>query len=549
MTYRSSLLFFLTTKLETLSKSGLDLEEPQEFQALQRTLYQSLDFLNAIEKVAQTHPEWVSENPRSTRESIDLYGMLKAKPLRQGPFLMQPSPIELDSEDEEVASDLIHVRYQSSSGIGQSEADPAASSVGVFMIAYQTRIDVHIEVDKIEPCWHFVLDNIPLNQISRNLPVLITHETIDLQLAPMLDCDEDDSETSKSTHPGLHLIKDSHHPDMIFVWHRCGIQLISMFAWIEPLKTIYQDFSMARYSSQSDIPEAIEGLSGSDVGWLLRTSIDSQTSTAPIHTPAFAVQSVAIVDDPYVGYGIFITIDDGQVILQPLRHRPVLAFPLRSTSPVESVDQDDRSIPHGVKSDLRSDHPLTTHGAPKKHRFYASLLEQAWAPSRILSGKPGSQTLTKIEKPGVMDEVNSKTFKFIGAVTTELDQQILRVIEAVNDAQDRLKLQLMEYRRQLEFVCSAQETLDRLADGSPASEVTQARIARITEFQSKLLQRSDHLLQRLTDQVNPNLSRSESNWFEELRRMKVQVSGGGNVNHPGTGLKFEIEKVNSFLNL
>lgn len=96
MSYKSSLHFFLNTKLTSITTSDELAYQSQELQDLQTTLCHSLDFLNAIEKLSQTRSEGVSTSPAA--ESIDLYGMLRARPLRQGPFLMQPSPIELNVE-------------------------------------------------------------------------------------------------------------------------------------------------------------------------------------------------------------------------------------------------------------------------------------------------------------------------------------------------------------------------------------------------------------------------------------------------------------------
>lgn len=549
ITYKSSLLFFLTTKLEALSKSSQRAEESQDIRILQRSLYHSLDFLNAIEKLSQSRPNGVANNLRPKDEMIDLYGMLKARPLRQGPFLMQPSPIELNSEREELASDLIHIRYQAPSGTGQSEFDPSASSVGVFMIAYQNRVDVHIEVDKVEPYWQ----SLPINQTSYEaeaiLPALITHETIDLQLpddvqiapnpfGPMI---------SNENSGGVRFGKDTRHPDVVFLWHRFGVQAISLFRWIHPLTRLFQQYTATGSIRASDIQHTIESLSGADVRWVIKIAVAEQPSTESISAP-LGVHCLAVVDDAYLGYALLSIFDDLQVLLHPLRHRPVSSLaPRLPLAGSGSGTPESGGVPSNPLTGKKIPAaPPRGNAGQSDRRFYTSLLAKPWIPSRLLTGQPTASSLSKIKIPQDLNSTDSKSFRFIVEVNNELDSQIRRVIEAVNETQDRLKLQIREYERQLSHIYSAQETLARFAYESPLSKGTEARISRITAVQKKLLERSDDILQRLTDRVNPTLSEGERRWFSELRRMKTEV-GCEDKTGSRSGLFAEVEKMKADL--
>ncbi|KAH9815116.1 hypothetical protein DFH28DRAFT_968772 [Melampsora americana] len=552
ITYKSSLLFFLTTKLEALSKSSPCAEESQDIRLLQRSLYHSLDFLNAIEKLSQAQPDGIASNLRPKDEMIDLYGMLKARPLRQGPFLMQPSPIELNSESEELASDLIHIRYQASSGTGQSEFDPSACGVGIFMIAYQNRVDVHIEVDKVEPYWQLL----PLNETSYEaeaiLPALITHETIDLQLpdggqnspnsfGPMLS-DEDVG--------GVYFVKDTRHPDVVFVWHRFGVQAISMLRWIDPLTSLFQEYTTTRSSRSRDIQQTIESLGGADVRWVIKTASPDQLSTESASTP-LGVQCLAVVDDAYLGYALLSNFDDLQILLHPLRHRPVSSLTHRLPLPGSDSGNPGTGdvLSNSLAGKKHQASPLSrVQEGQADRRFYTSLLAKSWTPSRLLNGQPLSSSLSNIKIPQDLNSTDSKSFRFIVEVNNELDRQIRGVIEAANESQDRLKLQIVEYERQLSQACSAQETLARFADQSPLSTDTEARISRITACQQQLLERSDDVLQRLTDRVNPTLSEGERRWFSELRRMKTEVGCEDKTGSRASGgLLADVEKMKADL--
>ncbi|KAG0148788.1 hypothetical protein CROQUDRAFT_654356 [Cronartium quercuum f. sp. fusiforme G11] len=546
MTYKSALLFFLTTKLDTLTKSGLEVREPQEFQNLQTSLYHSLDFLNAIEKLSQAREDLASGALPPTSELIDLYGMLKARPLRQGPFLMQPSPIELNTESEELATDLIHVRYQSQSSTSHPDSDPSASSVGVFMIAYQSRIDVHIEVDKIEPCWqpHGVVLSEETEQL---LPVLITHETIDLQLPKDIQTVEDTFgiASDQENRLSIHFVRDTRHPDVVFVWHRFGVQAVSMFRWIERLTGIFQDYSTSASIPPADLQQAINGLGGGDVKWVVKTaSTERPSSKIQISTPPM-VQCMAVIDEAYLGYGLLVIVEGCQTLLHPLKHRPVSSLDLRSPTTPRSHGDHGSGAHQNNSPTIASARALTyprADGIAADHRPYVSLLTKPWKPSSFLSGRPGSQSLSRLKKPENLGTVDSKTFRYMAEMSKELDRQIRQLIEAANDGQDRLKLQLMEYERQLSHTCSAQETLARLSQEAKLSQDIEARILRITDSQKKLLERSDLILQRLSDSVNPSLSVGETRWFSELRRMKAEVIDGESDTRIGTGLNVEIEK-------
>lgn len=78
------------------------------------------------------------------------------KPRRQGPFLMQPAPLELEGEIESNACDLV---YMSSSMEDQAEED---SEMGMFLMSYSDgKIDVCLEVEKIEGRWVTQVSRLP----------------------------------------------------------------------------------------------------------------------------------------------------------------------------------------------------------------------------------------------------------------------------------------------------------------------------------------------------------------------------------------------------
>lgn len=74
-------------------------------------------------------------------------------PARQGPFLLQPAPCELDAdEDVPTACDLhyilVHLDDDDDSDEGHS------SPLGIIMMAYNNgKIDICVDVAKVEATW------------------------------------------------------------------------------------------------------------------------------------------------------------------------------------------------------------------------------------------------------------------------------------------------------------------------------------------------------------------------------------------------------------
>ena len=89
-----------------------------------------------------TQSQTVSIHPPTT---------IRHKPLRQGPFLLQPSPLIIEGSEGGDATDIIY----SVLGNGEDEEyDGGTEKLGIVMIAYQDgKVDVCLDVDKVEARW------------------------------------------------------------------------------------------------------------------------------------------------------------------------------------------------------------------------------------------------------------------------------------------------------------------------------------------------------------------------------------------------------------
>lgn len=76
---------------------------------------------------------------------------VKASPMRQGPFLLQPSPRILDRSEGGEATDLTYLAF----GDNPSDDDGAETEhLGVMMVVYQDgKVDLCLDVEKVEARW------------------------------------------------------------------------------------------------------------------------------------------------------------------------------------------------------------------------------------------------------------------------------------------------------------------------------------------------------------------------------------------------------------
>ena len=91
--------------------------------------------------------------PSITRSvQVQAPSSLTGKPAVQGPFLMQPAPVELDGVSDGEATDLMYIVRGSS--FTEDENDDMRERLGILLLVYQDgRVDVCLDVEKVEARW------------------------------------------------------------------------------------------------------------------------------------------------------------------------------------------------------------------------------------------------------------------------------------------------------------------------------------------------------------------------------------------------------------
>ncbi|KNZ63326.1 hypothetical protein VP01_1159g5 [Puccinia sorghi] len=552
LSYRNSLLFFLTAKLESISQSGatgsmlLDLQGP---------LNRSLDYLNSLSDVPDLplddeDLEAVENHQEGIRNNRKDRFMDAVRPLRQGPFLMTPSPIETNENEEETVSALLHFRYSPSlSSVPPSQkhtgnlstalnpsSDPNNDGVGVFMIAYQSRIDVCLEVEKIEPRWASsseVEEQHEKARVTGELPMLVTYESIDLGLNTSPN-ERQDSEDSDGLSNGLNLVPDARYLDTIYVSHRFGIHVVSTLAWIESLArgSVRRtgETSPSDGGDEARMLRTIQEKIGSQVAWVIQTAANASRSRNPIPsvpTPP-RITSLSVVDDAYLGYSLMALTDDGQLVAVPLKHRPI--------GPIPDVEgKRHRSMIAGGGSLQAMSAPGILGRSRGPHN--GMLGEERWAVPELLRKEARAERRLSAPPKGASSSA-SASLRYAHQVSTQIDHYIRQLVEAVNAGQDRLKLQITQFQGQIHQLARYPGRLEAL---DFHLETQSRRLHAVYSKHKMLLKRADLVLQKLADDRNRDLSREEIKWFAELNRMALEVRGDG-PERPGLGAQIDLLK-------
>ncbi|KAI6035259.1 hypothetical protein F5J12DRAFT_792150 [Pisolithus orientalis] len=423
---------------------------------------------------------------------------IKSEPLRQGPFLLQPSPRTLEGSEGGDATDIACLAFTSDDDEGN---EGETERLGIVMIAYQDgKVDVCLDVEKVEARWESKQES------SRELPMFAVYESVDLGLISMLG--EPSTERSsldllQANHPVLY--GDPMHDDRVYVAHAFGVHAL-------------------------DFGELLQCLSAA-----LRAD-DERGIFAPTHVTAvldtFSVQrrcskpviAICVPNDIFLAYSILILTSVFRIICLPLTLRTDLSASrdLQDAGPEPTSEQDGGFL-------------IPVEGPPA----YVCLLEaEPFQIPPMLSRPSGLPSFPRMS----VGTSNSKsefmltpdTLRYFGSVVESFIAQIREVILAHRATETRAALQVTEFQRQ---------------QGKEVEELrglryahTEARVQKIMESHKSLTARLDRTLQLLMQQASPDLSESETKWFEELRRMRAEVFGAGRYDEGSLAARISLLK-------
>ena len=117
------------------------------------------------------------------------------------------------------------------------------------------------------------------------------------------------------------------------------------------------------------------------------------------------------------------------------------------------------------------------------------------------------------------------TLRYLGQTVEHLRAQIDAVKYANAMAEAQVHIQTTEFHRQVRQVQQILLMLE--VSRTKRCAAWKERVEKVRKTQDELLERLDRTLRIYMRKVAPELSEQETKWFEELKRMKVEVLGQG----------------------
>ncbi|KAJ6599216.1 hypothetical protein DFH09DRAFT_1356311 [Mycena vulgaris] len=427
---------------------------------------------------------------------------IKARPARQGPFLLQPAPRALAGSDGGDATDIMYLAFGADDD-GEDDGEGGETEhLGVVVVAFQDgKIDVCLDVEKVEARW-----DMGASKREAELPMLAVYETIDLGFITVLSGQLD---LLQGNHPVF--LADPIHDDTVYVYHAFGVHTLN-------LGPLLQSLAVALRAGDDDgtaLGAALQKSAGTSVTPILTTfSVERKCSNPVI--------AVAVPNDVYLTYSIFILTSAMRITTFPLN--------LRSDGPPSRAKS--QPLPQEDNAKSASKWLTPCEGPPA----YVSLLGNApYAPPECLtragSGLPVNPRLSLPPSPAKAGTgkgefmLTPDVLRYLGTTVGALCAQMQTVQLAYRAADARAGLQLGELAR-LSQKCGEMEATVSVLRGARRAQ-TEERFARVREEQRALHGRLERMLRGLMDRASPELSEYETKWFGELKRMQGEILGAG----------------------
>lgn len=437
---------------------------------------------------------------------------IKSQPLRQGPFLLKPSPRIIDGSDGGDATDITYLAYISND---DDENGNQTERLGIVMVSYQDgKVDVCLDVEKVEARWE------SKQEAHQELPTLVVYESIDLGLVSKLKepsavlLENPLLELLQANHPIL--LRDPIHDDTVYVYHAFGVHALEFRELLQCLAAALRINNEEEDSNNEEesMHPAVEKPAYTQVTAMLDTfSIQRKCSNPVI--------GVCIPNAVFLSYSIIILTSVFRVtcFLLNLRTDP---SQLQDTQELQDT-QDVERISHL----LQATEPLTpVEGSPA----YVPLLVTKPFPMPLTLSRPSGLPVFPRISVGLSSARNEfmltpDTLRNLGSTVGTFAARIHEIRLAYHAIESRAALQESEFQRQKEKCAEISRRVEELKGSGYAR--TEARLQKILANQKKLLAKLDRVLQSLMQEASPELSESETKWFEELQRTKAEVQGSG----------------------
>jgi nucleoporin NUP82 len=239
------------------------------------------------------------------------------------------------------------------------------------------------------------------------------------------------------------------------------------------------------------------------------------------------VVSLAIPNDVYLSYSIFMLTSTMRTVVLPLTPQTDIPFTQKSKS-APITPQKASAI--GSKGQLPpTPTPSSATNTDKPKAWLSSSEFDPYIVPSIFSQPLGLPTNPRLALPASQSKsefvLTPDTMRYLGQTVEHLRAQMDSVKYANTMADAQVQIQTMEFHRQVRQV---QQILVMLETSrTKRSAAWKERVEKVRKTQDELLERLDRALRIYMRKVAPELSEQETKWFEELKRMKAEVLGQG----------------------
>lgn len=407
-------------------------------------------------------------------------------PKLQGPFLLQPPPIDT-SADEVYACDITH-----------KETDPVATIATLWSNA---NVDIYLECEPISAQW--VCNKARHKQVEQIPSVIATFETIELK-SPL-----------PKDHPRKHwpvLVEDPLAAESFFVAHYAGVEAVDMSEWLKGLRVVVDE-----NEADDFIANKLQRSQGSTI-----TNISNSGKTLP--SLPHPIVGCVILQDPYIGY-------------------------IALANSVNTVHVAELEIPFQmIQEETVSSVGLHVAAADVSPSYTASIAQPLYDATMILDEPPSIQHFLHANlqrNPRLMRGkiyYNAESLEVLRQAREQVKREYEKITTVAETLYARAKQQKVEYERQL---LKIHELITR--QNVLASRGVKERLAVALKNQEDLIARVDKCLMHMVkkgfvgsvDGVALVKSAREMEWEEELRKI---VDKTGFVEEKEMGDEKEDEK-------
>ncbi|KAF8466686.1 hypothetical protein BDZ91DRAFT_724807 [Kalaharituber pfeilii] len=409
-------------------------------------------------------------------------------PQLQGPFLLQPAPVDMSS-DEVYACDIIHII-----------SDP----ISIISIVWSNgNVDICLEFEPIGAKW---VGKKVWQKVDKhnNMPSIASFETIALDV-PLPE------NSARKNWPVF--VENPLVSEIVFVAHYGGVEAVDMTEWIKGLKVV-----LDQNEGEAFIAKLLKRAQGSSVQKVVNSGGTLPNLPHPI-------KGCAVLQDSYLGYIL-------------LAHSDLMVYATDFDIPIQLQESVEVGIPFGQLQIEGASGTGNSRRVTELPGYIANIPQPLYDPPPFLSEMPSLHAFKAFQQRQnpqlVRDSLtySAETLDILRQARELVKREYEKVMTIAETMYSRAKLQKAEYERQLLKINEIISKQDALRTSN-----INGRLQDALKKQQELTNRSDALIRQLIRKgLGPSgenggveLSEREKEWMAEIKKVEQRISGPGGL--------------------